>query len=33
MNLFENVINEDAIAKLTEEQLNEILAMLEKAGY
>jgi hypothetical protein len=31
--MFENVINEDAIATLTEEQLNEILAMLEKAGY
>jgi hypothetical protein len=31
--MFENVINEEAIATLTEEQLNEILAMLEKAGY
>jgi hypothetical protein len=31
--MFENVINEDAIATLTQEQLNEILAMLEKAGY
>jgi NADH:ubiquinone oxidoreductase subunit E len=31
--MFENVINEDVIATLTEEQLNEILAMLEKAGY
>ena len=31
--MFENVINEEAIAQLTEEQLNEILAMLEKAGY
>lgn len=31
--MFENVINENAIAKLNEEQLNEILAMLEKAGY
>jgi hypothetical protein len=31
--MFENVINEEAIATLTEEQLNQILAMLEKAGY
>jgi len=31
--MFENVINEEAIAQLSEEQLNEILAMLEKAGY
>lgn len=31
--MFENVINEEAIATLGEEQLNEILAMLEKAGY
>jgi len=31
--MFENVINEEAIETLTEEQLNEILAMLEKAGY
>lgn len=31
--MFENVINEEAIAQLSDEQLNEILAMLEKAGY
>lgn len=31
--MFENVIDENAIALLSEEQLNEILAMLEKAGY
>lgn len=30
---FDNVINEEAIANLSEDQLNEILAMLEKAGY
>jgi hypothetical protein len=31
--MFDNVINEGVIETLTEEQLNEILAMLEKAGY
>jgi hypothetical protein len=31
--MFENVINEGVIETLTEEQLNQILAMLEKAGY
>jgi hypothetical protein len=31
--MFENVINEDVIATLTNEELDEIIAMLEKAGY
>ena len=31
--MFDNVINEGVIETLTEEQLNQILAMLEKAGY
>jgi regulator of RNase E activity RraB len=30
---FDNVINEDAIAKLTDEQATALLAILEKAGY
>ena len=30
---FDNVINEDAIAKLTDEQADALLAILEKAGY
>jgi NADH:ubiquinone oxidoreductase subunit E len=31
--MFENVINEDVIATLTEDELNEILEILEKAGF
>jgi hypothetical protein len=31
--MFENVINEEAIEALTEEQVDEILAILTKAGY
>ena len=31
--MFENVINEVGLASLTNEQLDELLAMLEKAGY
>lgn len=31
--MFENVINEIGLAALTNEQLDELLAMLEKAGY
>ncbi len=31
--MFENVINEEAIDSLTEEQADEILAILTKAGY
>jgi hypothetical protein len=31
--MFDNVINEDVIATLTNEELDEIIAMLEKAGY
>jgi hypothetical protein len=31
--MFDNVINEDAIAKLTDEQADALLAILEKAGY
>jgi hypothetical protein len=31
--MFENVINEVGLAALTNEQLDELLAMLEKAGY
>ena len=30
---FDNVINEDAIAKLTDEQAEALLTILEKAGY
>jgi uncharacterized protein (DUF1778 family) len=29
----EDIINEEVIATLSEAQLNEILAILEKAGY
>lgn len=31
--MFENVINEDVIATLTNEELDQLIAMLEKAGY
>jgi hypothetical protein len=31
--MFENVINEEAIARLNEEELDTVLAILEKAGY
>jgi hypothetical protein len=31
--MFENVINDDAINALTQEELDKLLAMLEKAGY
>ena len=31
--MFENVINEVGLAALTNEQLDELLAMLERAGY
>jgi hypothetical protein len=31
--MFENVINEVGLAALTNEQLDELLAMLENAGY
>ena len=31
--MFENVINEEAIDRLTPEQLETVLAILEKAGY
>ncbi len=31
--MFENVINEVGLAALTEEELDMLLAMLEKAGY
>jgi hypothetical protein len=31
--MFENVINEEAIEALTDEQVEEVLAMLTKAGY
>ncbi len=31
--MFENVINEEAIEALTNDQIDEILAMFEKAGY
>ena len=31
--LFENVISEEAIEALTPNQIDEILAILEKAGY
>ncbi len=33
MKMFDNVINEDAIATLTNEELDQLIAMLEKAGY
>jgi len=31
--MFENVINTEVIDNLSEDKLNEILAILEKAGY
>jgi hypothetical protein len=31
--VFENVINEEAIEALTEDQIDTLLAMFEKAGY
>jgi len=31
--MFENVINEEAIATLGKEELETVLAILEKAGY
>jgi len=31
--MFENVINEDAIQELTPEQVDQLLSILEKAGY
>jgi hypothetical protein len=31
--MFENVINEEAIEALSEDQIDELLAMFEKAGY
>jgi hypothetical protein len=31
--MFENVINEEAIEALTEDQIDNLLAMFEKAGY
>ena len=31
--MFENVINDDAINALTQEELDQLIAMLEKAGY
>jgi ADP-dependent phosphofructokinase/glucokinase len=31
--MFENVINYDAINALTQEELDKLLEMLEKAGY
>ena len=31
--MFEDVIDGEAIARLSENELNEILAILEKAGY
>ena len=31
--MFENVINEEAIEAMTPEQLETVLAILEKAGY
>jgi hypothetical protein len=31
--MFEDAINEEAIEALTEEQVDEILAILTKAGY
>jgi hypothetical protein len=31
--MFENVINEEAIEALTEDQIDTLLAMFEKAGY
>jgi NADH:ubiquinone oxidoreductase subunit E len=31
--MFDNVINEDAIQELTPEQIDQLLSVLEKAGY
>lgn len=31
--MFDNVINEEAIARLSKEELDTVLAILEKAGY
>lgn len=31
--MFDNIINEEAIEKLTLTELDELIAMLEKAGY
>jgi hypothetical protein len=31
--MFENVINEEAIEALTEDQIDTLLAMFEEAGY
>jgi hypothetical protein len=31
--MFEDVINEGVIATLTNEELDQLIAMLEKAGY
>jgi hypothetical protein len=31
--MFDNIINEEAIDKLDVAQLDELIAMLEKAGY
>ncbi len=33
MNLFENVVDEEAVANLDEETLTRLLAIFEKAGY
>jgi NADH:ubiquinone oxidoreductase subunit E len=31
--MFDNVINEEAISELTPEQIDQLLSVLEKAGY
>jgi hypothetical protein len=31
--MFDNVINEEAIEALSEDQIDKLLAMFEKAGY
>ncbi len=31
--MFDNVINEEAIQELTPEQIDQLLSVLEKAGY
>lgn len=31
--MFENVVNGEAVARLSESELDEVLAILEKAGY
>jgi NADH:ubiquinone oxidoreductase subunit E len=31
--MFDNVINEEAINELTPEQIDQLLSVLEKAGY